>query len=212
MKRMKGLEPSTFCMARNPLSATRNESTRQSAGLPQLRAQRRTAGPFCVGAESPRAEAVRPFPVPVETVPVVGPPPVRGERGMEVSELPCSTGEHARSVEPVREIAMAERLVVTRPWRVKDGITGIRFWLEIEDLRTYRGPVDVRGIEHAVGARQAGVVVAILVRLENSAARGGGCQWHDRDSYRDHCEHQDRSFHLPASLSGAALDGGPQDL
>jgi hypothetical protein len=63
-----------------------------------------------------------------------------GDRDMEVSELPCSTGERASSVEPVREIAMAESLVVTRPWRVKDGITGIRFWLEIEDIRTYRGP------------------------------------------------------------------------
>src|SRR5262245_50868318 len=196
MKRMKGLEPSTFCMARNPLSATRNESTRQSAGLPQLRAQRRTAGPFCVGAESPRAEAVRPFPVPVETVPHAGPQPVRGERGMEVSELPCSTGEHASSVEPVREIAMAERLVVTGPRRVKDGITGIRFWLEIEDVRACRGPVDVRGIERAVRTRQAGVVVAILVRLKSSASRGGGCQRRDRDSHRDYGERQDQSPHF----------------
>ena len=30
------------------------------------------------------------------------------ERGLEVSELPCSTGERAVAVEPVTEIAMAE--------------------------------------------------------------------------------------------------------
>ena len=69
-----------------------------------------------------RAEAVRPFPVEVKPAQVAD-----GDRDMEVSELPCSTGEHTNSVEPVREIAMAESLVVTRPRRVKDGVTGIRF-------------------------------------------------------------------------------------
>jgi len=96
---------------------------------------------------------------------------------------------------------MAESLVVTRPRRVKDGITGIRLWLEIEDVRTYRGPANVRGIERAVRTRVAGVVRTLLVRLESSASRGGGCQRRDRDSYRDsHGEPQDQSLHLPASF------------
>lgn len=104
---------------------------------------------FSVGAESlVRAEAVRPFPVVVKEVRVAQ--PADGDRDMEVSELPCSTGELASSVEPVREIAMAESLVVTRPRRVKDGITGIRLWLEIQDVRAYRSPGDVRVIERAV--------------------------------------------------------------
>lgn len=85
-----------------------------------------------------RAEAVRPFPVEVIIAQVAD-----GDRGMEVSELPCSTGERASSVEPVREIAMAESLVVTRPRRVKDDITGIQLRLEIDEVRTYRGPADV---------------------------------------------------------------------
>src|ERR1700749_1238660 len=95
---------------------------------------------------------------------------------MEVSELPRSTGEHASSVEPVREIAMAERLVVTSPRRVKDDIVGVRFWLEIEDVRTCRGPSNGRGIERGVLPRPAGVVVAILVHHESSVSRGGGCR------------------------------------
>ena len=75
-----------------------------------------------VGAESLMwAEAVGPFPVVVKEVRVAQ--PADGDRDMEVSELPCSTGEHANSVEPVGEVAMAESLVVTRPRRVKDGVT-----------------------------------------------------------------------------------------
>jgi hypothetical protein len=116
---------------------------------------------FSVGVESLlRAEAVRPFPVEVKSAQGAD-----SDRGMEVSELPCSTGERASSVEPVREIAVAESLVVTRPRRVKDDITGIRLWLEIEDVRTYRGPVNVRGIERAVRTRPAGVVRTLLVHL-----------------------------------------------
>src|SRR6185437_16610309 len=85
----------------------------------------------------------------------------------------------------------------------KDGITGIRFWLEIEDIRTYRGPVDVRGIERAVRTRPAGVVRTLLVHFESSASRGGGCQRRDRDGYRDsHGEPQDQSLHFPASFPG----------
>src|SRR6516225_2378626 len=146
-----------------------------------------------VGAGSlMRAEAVWPFPVEVKPAQVAD-----GDRDMEVSELPCSTGEHANSVEPIGEIAMAESLVVTRPRRVKDGVTGIRFWLEIEDVRAYRGPVDVRGIERAVRTRPAGVVRTLLVHLESSASRGGGRQRRDRDSYRDsHGERQDQSLHF----------------
>jgi hypothetical protein len=86
--------------------------------------------------QSVRAEAVRPFPVEVEIVGIVGTAqPGDGDRGMEVCELPRSTGERAVAVEPVREIAMAERLVVTRPRRVEDDIVGVRSGLEIEDVR-----------------------------------------------------------------------------
>jgi len=179
------------------------------AGLPQLQAQRRSGRAFSVRAESPvRAEAVRPFPVEVIIAQVAD-----GDRGTEVSELPCSTGERASSVEPVGEIAMAESLVVTRPRRVKDDITGIRFWLEIEEVRTCRGPVDVRGIQRAVRTWPAGVVRTLLVHLESSASRGGRCQRRDRDSYRDsHGERQDQSLYFCLPLSRAALDGGPQDL
>ena len=110
-------------------------------GQPQLiRSDTASARAFSVEAESTvRPETVRPLPVVVKSAQVAD-----GEPGMEVSELPCSTGERANSVEPVGEIAMAESLVVTRPQRVKDDITGIQLWLEIDEVRTYRGPADVR--------------------------------------------------------------------
>ena len=59
---------------------------------------------------SVRAEAVRPCPVEVETT-LVG----DSERGLKMSEHPCSTVERAVSVEPVGKIAMAERSIQHMP-------------------------------------------------------------------------------------------------